>query len=94
MPHYDVVARHRTVVHAAPDLVFAAIREADLTGGPLTRSLFALRAVPAALGAIVRSPRAAWDEYHDRTSTHQRTGRLQTSSERAFGLWPSGPPKS
>ncbi len=93
MPHYDVVERHRTLVRAAPNLVFAAIREADLTGGPLTRSLFALRAVPAALGAIVRSPRAAWDEYHDRTSTHQRTGRLQDFERAGFRIVAERPPE-
>jgi hypothetical protein len=34
MPVYDVVERHRIVVHAAPETVFAAIREANLGRGP------------------------------------------------------------
>jgi hypothetical protein len=48
MPQYDVVERHRTIVRAPPHVVFGAIREANLTGGPITRALLALRAAPAA----------------------------------------------
>ena len=59
MPVYDVVERHRIIVHAAPEIVFAAIREADLGRGPLTRTLLTVRAVPAAVIAFLRSPRAA-----------------------------------
>ncbi len=57
MPRFDVVERHRTVVRAPPSVVYAAIREADLAGGPVTRTLLALRAVPAAVAALIRSPR-------------------------------------
>ena len=39
MPTYDVVERHQTVVRAAPEQVFAAIGEADLGGGLVTRTL-------------------------------------------------------
>ena len=34
MPVYDVVERHRIVVRAAPDIVFDAIREANLAPKP------------------------------------------------------------
>lgn len=51
MPVYDVVERHRIFVGAAPDTVFAAIREADLGRGPLTRTLLALGAIPAGVPA-------------------------------------------
>jgi hypothetical protein len=66
MPRYDVVERHATLVRAAPTAVYAAIREADLAGGPLTRLLLALRALPAALVALLRSPRAAVAELRER----------------------------
>ena len=59
MPHFDVVERHTTVVRASPTAVHAAIRDADLAGGPLTWSLLALRALPAALLMVIRSPRRA-----------------------------------
>lgn len=59
MPHFDVVERHRTVVRASPSAIHAAIREADLGGGPVTRALLALRALPAAVVALLRSPREA-----------------------------------
>jgi hypothetical protein len=63
MPRFDVVERHRTVVRAPPSAVHAAIREADLAGGRLTRTLLALRALPAAVIGMLRSPRwelTAW----------------------------------
>ena len=66
MPRYDVVERHRTRILAPSAAVYAAIREADLTSAPVTRTLLALRAVPAALLALFRSPRAAIAEYHER----------------------------
>ena len=66
MPTYDVVERHRIIIRAAPDVVFNSIREADLASAPITRTLFALRYVPAALASIVRSPRGAWGEYQRR----------------------------
>jgi hypothetical protein len=34
MPGYDAVDRHATTVHAPADVVFAAIREADLSLTP------------------------------------------------------------
>lgn len=66
MPQYDVVERHARMVRAEPTAVYAAIREADLAGGALTRSLLAIRALPAALLAILRSPRAASREWRER----------------------------
>lgn len=81
MPVYDVVERHRTVVRAPPTHVFAALREADLTGGPLTRALLAVRAIPAAALALVRSPRAALAELRARRT--QRGGARLADLERA-----------
>lgn len=66
MPRYDVVERHATVVHAAPAAVYAAIREADLAAGPVTRTLLVLRALPAALIAFARAPAAASAEWRQR----------------------------
>jgi len=66
MPRYDVVERHRTRILASSATVYAAIREADLASAPVTRTLLALRAVPAALLALFRSPRAALTEYRER----------------------------
>jgi hypothetical protein len=60
MPRYDVVERHRTLVRAAPEAVFAAIRDADLGGGLLTRALLALRMFPAGVLAFIGSPAEAW----------------------------------
>jgi hypothetical protein len=75
MPVYDVVERHRTVVRAEPEAVFAALRSADLSGGLLTRTLLLLRAVPAALLALARSPRAALAELRARRA--ERRGGLR-----------------
>lgn len=66
MPRYDVVERHLTVVRAAPAAVYRAIRGADLAGGPVTRALLILRALPAGLLAFIRSPRAALAELRER----------------------------
>ena len=66
MPRYDVVERHATAVRASPAVVYAAIREADLIAGPVTRPLLALRALPAAIPAVLRSPRDALLEWRDR----------------------------
>lgn len=74
MPHYDVVERHATVVRASPAIVYAAIREADLIAGPITRALLALRALPAAILAVQRSPRDALVEWRERRA--RRGGRL------------------
>jgi hypothetical protein len=84
MPRYDVVERHRTIVRAAPAVVFAAIREANLSGGAITRTLLAVRAAPAALAAILRSPRAAWAEYGDRAATRGRVVRLRDFERAGF----------
>ena len=56
MPRYDVIERHATTVYAKPEAVYASIRSADLTGGPLTSLLLAIRGLPAALLAFLRSP--------------------------------------
>jgi hypothetical protein len=72
MPVYDVVERHRITIHAAPARVYAAIREADLGAGVLTRALLAIRAVPAALLAFVRSPRASLGEWRTRRTNRDR----------------------
>lgn len=74
MPRYDVVERHATVVRASPAVVYAAIWEADLIAGPITRSLLALRALPAAIPAVLRSPRDALVEWRERRA--RRGGRL------------------
>jgi len=66
MPRYDVAERHRTVVRAAPAAVYAALREADLAGGPVPRALLALRALPAGLAALLQSPRGALAELRAR----------------------------
>jgi hypothetical protein len=62
MPKYDVIERHRTVVAARPDTVYAALRAADLAGGPRAKLLLAVRAMPSALIALVRSPRRGFVE--------------------------------
>jgi hypothetical protein len=66
MPRYDVRECHRTLVRATPEAVFAAIRETDLAGGPVTRALLATRLLPAALLALARSPRSALAEFRTR----------------------------
>lgn len=66
MPRHDVVERHRIVVRATPAVVYAALRDADLAGGPVTRALLAVRAAPAAVLALLRSPRAAAAEWRER----------------------------
>jgi hypothetical protein len=73
MPTYDVVERHRTLVRAAPDVVYAAIREADLAGGPLARTLMAIRLMPAAVIALLRSPRRAMVELHERDERRRKS---------------------
>jgi hypothetical protein len=49
LPRFDFVERHAVKVAAAPATAFAALRRAELLGGPLTRSLLALRALPGAV---------------------------------------------
>ena len=91
MPRYDVVERHQTTVRATAPMTYAAIREADIGGGPVPRALLALRAAPAALVASIRSPREAFGEFAarraDRTSDvrladFERTG-FRVIAERA-----------
>jgi len=66
MPVYDTVERHRTDVRATPEEVFAAIRTADLVGDPVTRTLFWVRSLPAALLALARSPKSALGDWRRR----------------------------
>jgi hypothetical protein len=49
LPEYLVVERHAIDVQASPDVVYRAIRSADLAGAAAVRLLLALRALPAAL---------------------------------------------
>ena len=84
LPRYDVVERHRILVRAAPNVVYVALREANLAGGLITRLLLALRATPAAIGAIARSPRAAWDEYRDRVAARRAVVRLRDFEQAGF----------
>ena len=49
LPEYLVVERHAIDVQAPPDVVYRAIRSADLAGAVGVRLLLALRALPAAL---------------------------------------------
>ena len=86
MPQYDVLERHRITVRAAPDVVFRSIREANLAGGPITRALLALRAAPAAVVAVVRSPRTAWGELRDRVSVPQGVVRLHDFEQAGFRI--------
>ena len=72
MPRFDVVERHATIVRASPSATFAAIRAADLTGGPVTRSLLAARALPAVIVAMFRSPSAALAEHRARRTERDR----------------------
>src|SRR5688500_1539657 len=84
MPRYDVVERHATVVRASSAVVYAAIREADLIAGPITRSLLALRALPTAIPAVLRSPRDALLEWRERRA--RRGGRLADLESFGFRL--------
>jgi hypothetical protein len=94
MPRYDVVERHATVVRAAPAATYAAIREADLSGGPLTRTLLLLRMAPAALLALLRSPRAASAEWRERRARRARGGARLADFERAgFRVVAERPPE-
>jgi hypothetical protein len=84
MPVYDVVERHRIIVHATPEIVFDAIRAANLGRGPLTRTLLTVRAVPAAVIAFLRSPRAARAEWRARRSGRRRGLRLADFERTGF----------
>ena len=74
MPRYDVVERHRTLVRAEPEAVYAAIREADLAGGPLATVLMTIRLVPAALIGLLRAPRQATRELRERAERRKAGG--------------------
>ena len=91
MPRYDVVERHRTVVRAPPSAVFAALREADLAGGVVARTLLAVRAVPAAAVAAVESPRLAAAEWRERRM--QRALRLVDFERAGFRVVGERPPE-
>lgn len=84
MPDYDVVQRHRAVVRALPDQVFAAIRTADLAGGGATRALFLLRGIPAAISLLARSPRAAVQGWRDHA--RRRSGGLRLADFERTGF--------
>ncbi|MBW3671300.1 MAG: hypothetical protein KY432_06465 [Acidobacteria bacterium] len=86
MPEYDVVERHRIMVRASPAVVFDAIREANLAGGPVTRLLLALRAAPAAAVSLARSPRATCAQYRDRTVSRHSGLRLRHFEQAGFTL--------
>lgn len=84
MPQYHVVERHHTLVRAAPSVVYAAVREADLAGGPVTRLLFVLRALPAAGIGMLRSPRGTLAEWRERRA--QRGLRLADFERAGFRI--------
>lgn len=86
MPVFDVTERHRTIVAAPPERVFAALRQANLGGGRLTRSLIALRILPAVLIALTRSPRAALTELRTRRSDRRRGSRLADFERAGFRI--------
>ena len=86
MPRYDVVERHRTIVRAPRDVVFRAVREANLAGSPITRALLGLRAAPAAVAAILRSPRNASAEYRGRAAARQGRLRLRDFERAGFRI--------
>lgn len=44
MPEYEVVERESLAIRAPADVAWQALREQDLTGSPVVRALFALRA--------------------------------------------------
>lgn len=46
LPRYDVASRHRILVRAPLEHVYAAARQVDLNGSTVTRWLFRLRGLP------------------------------------------------
>ena len=87
MPRYDVAERHRTIVRAAPETVYAALRTAELAGGPVTAALLALRALPAAALAIARSPGGALAELRARRAGRaRRRARLRDLERQGFRI--------
>jgi len=84
---YDVVERHRTLVRANPETVYAAIREADLAGGPIATALMGLRTLPAALIAFVRSPMRAVAELRARRARRaERRGGIRLADFERTGF--------
>ena len=65
-PAYDVCSRHAIWVGAHPSDVYQVARNADLGGPLLVRGLMGIRAVPAALAALVSGHRRA-------TQTNERS---------------------
>jgi len=84
MPQYDVVERHGLPVRAAPEVTFDAIRSADLADGPITRALFAIRAIPATILLLVQSPRAFAGEVRARRRQRGRGTRLAEFERHGF----------
>jgi hypothetical protein len=50
MPEFHVTEHHQILIAAPPDVVFAALYQADLADSTITRALFWLRTLPARLG--------------------------------------------
>ena len=80
MPRFDVVERHALLIRARSDVVYSALRRADFASGAVPRMLLSLRAVPAAILAVVRSPSGARDEWRERRA---RRGSTLANLERA-----------
>ncbi len=59
LPAFDARTVHRTIVRAKPARVFAALERGDL-GGPLSKMLLALRALPTALHRRGAGMRRLW----------------------------------
>lgn len=57
MPRYDAVERHATLVNAAPERVWEAVRTLDLARSPAVRVLFALRSIPGLFAGKTERPR-------------------------------------
>lgn len=95
MPTYDVVERHRTIVRATPEAVYAALRDADLAGGPLASTLMTIRLVPAFVIALLRSPRRAVLELRERGVRRRDGGkvRLADFERRGFRVVAERPPE-
>ena len=90
----DAGSGHRGVV--APEVVYAALREADLAGGPLTTTLMTIRLIPATVIAFLRSPRRALLELRER-GVHRRESRggvrLADFERRGFRVVAENPPE-
>lgn len=53
LPHADFAERHALRVNAPPERAYAAVRQLDMSGSLLVRTLFALRSLP---GLFTRKP--------------------------------------